>query len=119
MKIYLDHVSAAESGDYYQVQFDAADDGDGPYVLIQRQFEDVDGGLCYLETHDPDYIGHFGVVRATLGPHRFCLELRRKAFSNVEVTFKTNAPNHIEVSRMLRIMIPCLAVVDEGGLTTR
>ena len=90
MKIQLDHVSMSEDGDYFQVHFGAAHDGDGPYVLIQRQFEDADGGLCYLETHDQDYIGHFKVVRATLDRHRFCLEIRRKKFSNVEVTFKTN-----------------------------
>ena len=115
MKIQLDHVSAAESGDYYQVNFEATDDGDGPYVLIQRQFEDDDGGLCYLETHDQDYIGHFKVVRATLDRHRFCLELRRKRSSKVEVTFKTNEENYMEVSRILRIMIPCLAVAGEGA----
>ena len=109
MKVQLDHVSVAKSGDYYQVNFEVADDGDGPYVLIQRQFEDDDGGLCYLETHDQDYIGHFKVVRATLDRHRFCLELRRKKFSNVEVTFKTNEENYLEVARILRIIIPCLA----------
>lgn len=114
VKIQLDHVSAAESGDYYQVHFGAANDGDGAYVLIQRQFEDDDGGLCYLETHDQDYIGHFKVVRATLDRHRFCLELRRKKSSKVEVTFETNEPNYIEVSRILRIMIPCLAVTGES-----
>lgn len=115
MKIQLDRVSAAESGDYYQVHFGGADDGDGPYVLIQRQFEDDDGGVCYLETHDQDYIGHFKVVRATLDRHRFCLELWRKNFSKVEVTFKTNEPNYIEVLRILRIMIPCLALTVESA----
>lgn len=114
MKIQLDHVSATESGDYYQVAFGAAHDGDGPYVLIQRQFEDDDGGLCYLETHDQDYIGHFKVVRATLDRDRFRLELRRRKSSMVEVTFKTNEPNYIEVSRILRIMIPRLGVVSPG-----
>ncbi len=74
----------------------------------------VDGGLCYLETHDQNYIGHFKVVRATVGRHRFWLELRRKASLQVEVMFKTNEPNYIEVSRILRIMIPCLAVVGNG-----
>jgi hypothetical protein len=108
VKVQLDHVSATKSGDYYQVNFEVADNGDGPYVLIQRQFEDDDGGLCYLETHDQDYIGHFKVVRATLDRHRFCLEIRRKKFSNVEVTFKTNEENYLEVARVLRIMIPCL-----------
>ena len=115
MKIQLDHVSAAESGDYYQVHFGAAGDGDGPYVLIQRQFEDDDGGLCYVETHDQDYIGHAKVVRATLDRHRFFLELRRKRFSTVEVAFETTEPNYIEVSRILRIMIPGLAVAGEDA----
>jgi len=115
VKIQLDNVSAAESGDYYQVNFEAADDDDGPYVLIQRQFEDNDGGLFYLETHDQDYIGHFKVVRATLDRHRFCLELRRKKLSTIEVTFKTDEENYMEVFRILRIMIPCLAVASRGA----
>jgi hypothetical protein len=37
-------VSAAESGDYYQVNFEAADNGDGPYVLVQR-------GEAKLDSH--------------------------------------------------------------------
>jgi hypothetical protein len=68
MRFRAKYVSASESGDYYQVAFentdpagDAADvDGpDNPYLLIQRQFEDPDGGLCYVETHNEEYIGHF------------------------------------------------------------
>ena len=55
------------------------------------------------------------VVRATLDQHRLCLELRRKTSSQVEVMFKTNQANYTEVSRVLRIMIPCLAVVDPGA----
>ncbi|HEY5283261.1 MAG TPA: hypothetical protein VIM14_10765 [Polyangia bacterium] len=92
-----------------------ADDGNGPYLLVQRQFEDDDGGLCYFETHDQDYIGHFKVVRATLDRHRFCLELRRKKFSTIEVTFKATEENYMEVSRILRIMIPGLAVAGTGA----
>ena len=105
MKIRLDHVSAFESGDYFQVLFEAEEDGDGAYVLIQRQFEDHDGGLCYLETHDQDYIGHFNVVRAVLDRNRFCLELRRKEAAEVEVTFKTTDQNYHDVARIIRIMI--------------
>ncbi len=112
MKIRLDHVSASESGDYYQVLFEAEEDGDGAYVLIQRQFEDDDGGLCYLETHDEDYIGHFQVARAALGRNRFFLELRRREAAEVEVTFKTTEENYDDVARIMRIMIPCLEVVD-------
>jgi hypothetical protein len=66
MKIRLDHVSASESGDYFQVLFESEEDGEGEYLLIQRQFEDPDDARCYIEAHDEDYIGHFKVVRASL-----------------------------------------------------
>ena len=112
MDIRLDHVSASEIGDYFQVLFEAERDGDGAYVLIQRQFEDDDAGLCYLETHDEDYIGHFNVVRAALDRNRFCLHLRRKEAAEVEVAFKTTDQNYNHVARIMRIMIPFLEVVD-------
>ncbi len=114
MKIRLDHVSASESGEYFQVIFKAEEDGDGAYVLIQRQFEDDDGGFCYLETHDEDYIGHFKVARAALDRNRFCLHLRRKQAAEVEVTFKTTDQNYNHVARIMRIMIPCLAAGISG-----
>ena len=112
MKIRLDHVSATESGDYFQVHFEAERDGDGAYVLIQRQFEDPDGGVCYLETHDENYIGHFKVARASLARNRFRLELRRGRAAELEVTFKATDRVYDEVARVMRIMIPGLEVVD-------
>lgn len=112
MKIRIDHVSTSESGDYFQVLFEAEKDSDGAYVLIQRQFEDPDGGLCYIETHDEDYIGHFKVVRASLARNRFCLELARRQAREVEVTFATTDQTYHELRRVMRIMIPCLEVVD-------
>jgi len=63
MRFRAKYVSASESGDYYQVAFentapagDAADvEGpDNPYLLIQRQFEEPDGGRRYVETHDEE-----------------------------------------------------------------
>jgi len=52
MRFRAKYISASENGDYYQVAFentDPAGDTDGPdspYFLIQRQFEDPDGGRC-------------------------------------------------------------------------
>jgi hypothetical protein len=72
MRLRAKYVSASENGDYYQVAFentdqasDAADvDGpDSPYLLIQRQFEDPNGGQCYVETHDKNTSGIFVCVR--------------------------------------------------------
>ncbi len=112
MKIQVDHVSAAESGDYFQVLFEAQEDGNGAFVLIQRQFEDADRGHCYIEAHDENYIGHFRVRRASLTRDRFLLELQRSQAAEVEVTFKTTDQNYCDVARVLQIMIPCLEVLD-------
>ena len=112
MKTRLKHVSASESGDYYQVIFEAERDGGNAYLLIQRQFEDPDGGVCYLEAHDEDYVGHFKVVRATLKRNRFFLKLGREEAAEVEVTFKATGQNYNEVARIMRIMIPCLEVME-------
>jgi len=58
------HVSIGESGgEYFEVSFDNEDPSDDdldlsppdqPYLLVQRQFEDDDGGVCYIETLDHD-----------------------------------------------------------------
>jgi hypothetical protein len=55
MRFHAKYVSAAEAGDYYQVSFETEDPSDDatnppgldcPYLIIQRQFEIPDGGLC-------------------------------------------------------------------------
>ena len=74
MKIFFKRVSANENGDYYQVSFETKDAEDEPHVLIQRQFEDPDGGVCYVETHDVTYCGHAQVKSASIFRNRFCLE---------------------------------------------
>ena len=57
MHFHANYVSTSVFGDgaYYQAMLQAeqvADDPDSPYLLIQRQFEDQDDNLCYIETHD-------------------------------------------------------------------
>src|SRR4029077_8626037 len=68
MLFHANYVSTSVfgDGDYYQATFEAeqdADDPDSPYLLIQRQFEDPDDHLCYIETHDEKYCGHFRLQR--------------------------------------------------------
>jgi hypothetical protein len=68
MKLRARYVTVSDFDEqYFQVTFDnehpAADyDPDAPmrpYALLQRQFKDEDGGVCYLETHDADrYASH-------------------------------------------------------------
>src|SRR5262249_59914625 len=69
MKLNARYVSIGDFDDlYFQVSFKnqrpAADYDPSaptePYLLLQRQVEDDDGGVCYLETHDTDrFAGHF------------------------------------------------------------
>jgi hypothetical protein len=59
MRFNAKYVSVGESGgEYFAVSFenedpsnddlDLSDDKD-PYLIVQRQFEDEDGGVCYIE----------------------------------------------------------------------
>jgi len=69
LKLQATYVSVGEFDDqYFVVSFDTEDPGvdldlsapGKPYVLLQRQLEDYDGGVCCIETHELDrYAGHF------------------------------------------------------------
>jgi hypothetical protein len=73
MRFHANHVSSSVSGDYYQAMFEAEEDTNdpnSPYLLIQPRFETSDGGRCYIETHDENYIGHFLLRRVEFTPER-------------------------------------------------
>jgi hypothetical protein len=76
-----------------------------PYLLIQRQFEDDDGGVCYLETHDHDtYSGHFPLRLVEFTPTRLVIEIGRREHKHVEVTYKLDAKRFREVKRIVHII---------------
>ena len=113
MRFRAKYVSASENGDYYQVAFENADpagdaadvDGlDSPYLLIQRQFEDPDGGLCYVETHDEGYIGHFRLRSIELSPSRLFVEIARNRNNRIEVIFDIGQSEFEEVQRVIHII---------------
>ena len=115
LRFHANHVSVAESGDeYFQVSFDSeapsGDDSDlsgpdRPYLLVQRQFEDDDGGVCYIETHDHDtYTGHFRLRLIELTPTRFAFEIARTDHKYVEVTYDLDAKRFGEVQRIVHIV---------------
>jgi hypothetical protein len=109
------HVSIGESGDeYFQVSFDNEDPSDDdldlsppdqPYLLVQRQFEDDDGGVCYIETLDHDtYTGHYRLRLIEFTATRLAFEIARKHDKYVEVTFDLNAKRFSEVKRIVHII---------------
>jgi len=115
LRLHANHVSAGESGDeYFQVSFDSGAPSDDhfdlsgsshPYLLIQRQFEDDDGGVCYIETHDHDtYTGHFRLRLIAFTPTRLAFEISRTDHAYVEVTYDLDAKRFGDVQRIVHIV---------------
>lgn len=111
MKLQAPYVSIDEfDGQYFQVSFDTEDPGADvdlsasikPYLLIQRQFKDFDGGVCYLETHDRDrFAGRFRLCLVEFSPTRLVFEIDRPTDRRVEVTFALDPLRFQEVERMV------------------
>ena len=115
MKLHAKHVSVGESGDeYFQVSFDSeppSDDDfdlsgpDHPYLIVRRQFEDDDGGVCYIETHDHDaYTGHFRLRLIEFTPTCLAFEIARAKDKYVEVTYDLDAKQFGDVKRIVHII---------------
>ena len=115
LKLHAKNVSIGEAGDeYFQVSFDSevpSDDDfelsrpDHPYLIVQRQFEDNDGGVCYIETHDRDtYAGHFRLKLIEFTPTRLAFEIARTDHKYVEATYELDAKRFGEVQRVVHII---------------
>jgi hypothetical protein len=107
MRFHANDVSTSVFGDYYQAMFQAeqdADDSDSPYLLIQRQFEDRDDNLCYIETHDEKYCGHFLLRPLDFTPQKLSIELDRPRNNLVSVTFAMAAAEFAEASQVVKII---------------
>lgn len=107
MQLAAKKVSAVASGDYYQAVFDY-DDRDceqpEPYVLVQRQFELFDGGKCYIESHDEEYIGHFKLKLIEFSTTRMAYEIARREHTLVEVTFALTAAEFEEALPIVEVI---------------
>jgi hypothetical protein len=115
MKFHAKHVSVGEFGAQdFQVSFDSeppSDDdfdlsgADHPYLIVQRQFEDDDGGACYIETYDRDtYTGHFRLRLIEFTPTRLAFEIARTDHKYVEVTYDLDAKQFGDVKRIVHIV---------------
>jgi hypothetical protein len=107
MRFQANHVSTSVAGDYYQVMFEASEDStepDSPYLIIQRQFEMPDGGKCYIETHNEEYIGHFRLRRVDFRPDGISVEIGRSRNNAIDVTFGLTSSAFEEVVPVLKII---------------
>ena len=99
MRFHANYVSTSISGDYFQVLFENSEDArdpDSPYLLVQRQFEEPDGGQCYIETHDEKYTGHFNLRRIEFAPNRLLIEIERARDNLVDVSLSMAASDFEE-----------------------
>ncbi len=105
----LPYVSVANSGDeYFHVSFEERKDGsvdDGPYILMQRQFESPDGGRVYVESHQRNLCGHVRITRATLSSGLLRVGLGGRPPRNVEIRFDANPRRQRQLARMLTVII--------------
>ena len=114
MKLHARYVTVSDFDEqYFEVSFGnehpAADyDPDAPirpYVLLQRQFEDDDGGVCYLETHDPDrYADHLRLRLFEFTRTRLAFEIDRPKDQLVEVTYRLGPRRFLEAQRTVNII---------------
>jgi hypothetical protein len=112
MRFRAKYVSVGESGgEYFAVSFDNEDpsnelsDDQEAYLIVQRQFEDDDGGVCYIETHDHDtYSGHFGSGPYGSHPRASPSRSPGKDHKYVEVTYDLDAQRFDEVRRIVHII---------------
>jgi hypothetical protein len=76
-----------------------------PYLLPSRQFEDDDGGVCHLETHDIDrFAGHYRLRLIEFTPTRLVLEIDRREDRTVEVMYKLSIRRFREVRRIVHVI---------------
>lgn len=118
------YVSIASSGgDYFQVSFAGIEEGDESeecdhaYFLIQRQFEDYDGGLFYIESHEPKLCGHFKIIGAERARDTFRLHVACKATETVQIRFQAASVRYNQLKRILKIMMPAriLSIEEDHG----
>ena len=101
------HACASEAGDYYQVSFDDDDDPEsieGPYLLIQRQFEFPNDDSYYFESDDSRLCGHVKVRAATLSSQLLSIEVLADDWSTLRIRYGVSQDGFEEFKRIVRIM---------------
>jgi hypothetical protein len=88
---------------------DPDDDGpdyepSGPYLIVQRQFEDGDDRIFYVETRDEDYRGHFRLRLITFSESRFAMEILRRQKRLVSVSYHLSKPDFEAVKRVVNVI---------------
>lgn len=81
-----------------------SEDPESTYLLIQRQFEMSDGGKCYIETHDGEYIGHYRIRRVDFTPSGITVEFDRAKNNIIAVRFSISTSAFEEAMTNMKVI---------------
>jgi hypothetical protein len=94
-----------EGREYFQVLFKEKDDPGVKYVLLQRQFEIPDGGLCYFECDEIERSGPHVIRKAKLSRERFEIEVPGEQGEKWVVAFALEDRRYAALKEVLRIIL--------------
>jgi hypothetical protein len=94
-----------EGREYFQVLFQEQDEPGVKYVLLQRQFEIPDGGVCYFECDDIERSGSHVIRKAKLSRDRFEIEVPGEDGGKWVVLFELDDWRYAALKEVLSIIL--------------
>ena len=91
--------------EYFQVLFKEKDAPEVKYVLLQRQFEIPDGGICYFECDEIERSGSHVIQKAKLSRDRFEIEVPGEDGGKWVVEFELDDRRYEELKEVLSIIL--------------
>jgi hypothetical protein len=93
IEFYANHVDIHDGDESCQLLLAVDRDGDGPYLLLQRNSVDDDcddNDDCYVETNDPEHCGHCAIGHLHCSMTELQLTLQRAEHASIRVHFQLN-----------------------------
>jgi hypothetical protein len=94
-----------EGREYFQVVFEEQDEPGGKYVLLQRQFEIPDGGICYFECDQIERSGSRVIRNSKLNRDRFEIDVPGEDGGKWGVAFELDDSSYAALKEVLSIIL--------------
>ena len=105
------YASATEAGDYFQVLFEEFEENDGPYVLIQTQYEFPQDCDVLVETDTGEWCAELSVESAALDGQRLVIDgSADDGPVRIIVNYTADDVTKDDLKRVLKIMLPDIVV---------
>jgi len=94
-----------EGREYFQVLLQEQDQPGVKYVLLQRQFEIPNGGVCYFECDEIERSGSYVIRKSKLSRERFEIEVPGKNGGKWAIEFDIDERRYAELKEVLGIIL--------------